>query len=162
MPSPSSNDNRNITRAVTYDSTGAVKASGWMVRFTRSGKSYQSFFGDHKHGGQRKSLAAARLDRDAQEPKFEKLARAVARERLQKLLAGGGKKVPGVRYVKKTIVKGKGKAKHELVYDVVVTQWLDDKGKRRTASFSCDKYGKRKAYEMACEAKASALKKRLK
>lgn len=157
----SSQDNRNITRAVTYDSTGAVKASGWMVRFTRAGKSYQSFFGDHKHGGQRKSLAAARADRDDQEPKFDKLARAAARERVHKLLASGGKKVPGVRYVKKTITRGKGASKHDLVYDVVVTQWIDEKGKRRTASFSCDKYGKRKAYEMACEAKANALKKRL-
>ncbi len=157
-----SSDNRNITRAVTLDSVGNVKASGWMVRFTRGGESYQSFFGDAKHGGQKKSLAAARLDRDKQEPKFERIRKTAERQRVAELLSPGKKKPRGVRYLTKRVERGVGKNKRTWTYLVAASHWLDETGKRHTASFSCDKYGKQKAYDMACAARATALKKRLK
>jgi hypothetical protein len=144
--------NRNITRAVTYDSAGNQSAAGWMVRFTRRGKNYQWFFGDYKHGGQRKSLAAARLLRDEQEAKLAKFAETPMERRSRKY-AGSKSRITGVTWAPKVITRG------EVSYEYLFARaaWTDFSGNRCTKSFSTGKYGKKKAWELACEAHAQGI-----
>jgi N-acyl-L-homoserine lactone synthetase len=54
-----SNDNYGISRIDTKTT------SGWEVRLQRNGTKYQRFFGDPKHGGYQRALAASKRYRDA-------------------------------------------------------------------------------------------------
>jgi hypothetical protein len=144
--------NRNVTRAVTYDGDGNQTAAGWMVRFTRRGKNYQWFFGDYKHGGQRKALAAARLLRDEQEEKLAKLVETPV-ERRSRRYAGSATGVTGVTWAPKVILRGK--KKYEYLF--ARAAWTDFDGNRCTKSFSTGKYGKKKAWDMAVEAHAKGI-----
>lgn len=147
---PKINPNRNITRAVVYDTDGKPKSSGWMVRFNRRGKSYQAFFGDSKHGGEKKSLAAARLDRDSKESKFKPLSAA---ERYSKPSSRNTSGTVGVRWTNRVVKKGK--KKYEFTF--AIATWSPAPGERRTATFSADKYGKEQAWKLASEARRKGL-----
>jgi hypothetical protein len=146
--------NRNITRAVSYDEDGNQRSAGWMVRFNRRGKSYQSFFGDSKHGGEKKSLAAARADRDAKEPKYRMSTPA---ERLAAMKRRNTSGVIGVRWAERTIKK----AKKTYTFLFATPAWTGVKGQRHTAAFSVLKYGKKEAWALACKARDKGVKERM-
>ena len=139
------NPDRHITRANYANSTG-----GYMVRFFRKGKSYQAYFSDGKHGGQKKALAAARLHRDEMEPKYKTLNPV---ERAKILPSHNTSGTVGVRWVDKVIVKGKKTYKFKFA----IASWSVE-GARHSCAFSVDKYGKEEAWKMAVKARAAGLK----
>lgn len=141
---------RHITRANYFDAKGNPAASGYMVRFQRRGKSYQAYFGDSKYGGQKKALAAARVHRDEMEPKFRTLTPL---ERAKILTASNTSGTVGVRWVEKTMTKGKKKYN----FTFASASWSVG-GARKSKSFSVDKYGKDKAWDLAVKARAAGLR----
>lgn len=148
MPKP--NPNKNISRAQTFGDDGKLKTGGWLVRFVRAGKSYQAYFGDSKHGGQRKALQAARAHRDEMAPKY---AQKAPSSRAVTPSARNSSGVVGVRWLTRKVKKGK-KA-YEFVF--ATAEWNPEPGVRKTAAFSAAKHGKKVAWEKACEARRKGL-----
>lgn len=147
---PKANPNRNISRAETFSDENKLKSGGWLVRFARAGKSYQAYFGDAKHGGQRKSLAAARAHRDEMAPKFVATAPSI---RSTKPSARNSSGVVGVRWLHRKVKHGK--KTYNFVF--ATAEWNPEPGVRKTAAFSAAKHGKKKAWELACEARRKGL-----
>ncbi len=141
---------RHITRANYLDVNGKPASGGFMVRFQRRGKNHQSYFGDLRYGGKKHALAAARAHRDQIEPKFRTLTPV---ERAKLLTASNTSGTVGVRWVTKEIVRGD--KKYSFLF--ACAAWSIN-GKRRSKSFSTEKYGKEKAWDLALKARKAGLK----
>ena len=144
------NQNKNISRAETFGENGKLKSGGWLVRFVRSGKGYQAYFGDSKHGGQRKALQAARAHRDEVAPKFMLKAPSTRSVTPSTRNTSG---VVGVRWLTRRVKKGK--KTYEFTF--ATAEWNPEPGVRKTAAFSAAKHGEKKAWELACEARRKGL-----
>jgi len=144
------NQNKNISRAETFGENGKLKSGGWLVRFVRAGKSYQAYFGDSKHGGQRKALQAARLHRDEMAPKYSQKAPST---RAVNPSARNSSGVVGVRWLTRRVKKGK--KTYEFIF--ATAEWNPEPGVRKTAAFSAAKHGEKKAWELACEARRKGI-----
>ncbi|MEM6910714.1 MAG: AP2 domain-containing protein [Verrucomicrobiota bacterium] len=142
---------RNITRIDSTVAEGKQEAHGYEVRIVRRGQSVHRFFADKKAGGKRKALEAARSFRDGAEAKLKPMSR---KEKANLLTSKNTSGVPGVRWTEKTIAKGK----KTYAYWFAVATWSPQKGVRKTASFSCDKYGEQKAWDMAVKARKAGVK----
>jgi hypothetical protein len=116
---------------------------GWYVRVHYNGKSMVKFFPDLKYEGKSKALAAAVDFRNEAEYKLKK-----PRTDLPVVL--NTKSNTGVTGVVKTVKRDykNGLVFVRNVYEVTCT---DIKGKVFRTCISIEKYGKKKAFEMACE-----------
>jgi hypothetical protein len=143
--------NRNISRIDIGSGKGDKQTHGYQVRLTRRGKSISKFFSDRKLGGKKKALEAARAFRDEQEAKLKPLSRLERAERLTKRNQSG---VPGVWFQEKRVRRGDG----IYFYKVAKATWCPEPGRRCTVSFSCNKHGDDKAWDLAVKARKKGLK----
>jgi hypothetical protein len=115
------------------------RGSGWMVRLTRQGRTRHKWFADGQHGGKLKAFQAARgyhAKLQATAPPPTPLAgRKTARNTSGKV---------GVRLEKKV----QSRNRRTYRYQSYVAFWTGADG-AETITFSCDKYGKRKAFQLA-------------
>lgn len=103
--------------------------SGYMVRFNRGGERTQTTFGAKAHGGWHKALKAAKKFRDSEEKRL-----------------GPAATTKGIRY------SNNKTGRPNLAYVKQYDCWraiFDGSTQRRTVSFSCGKWGKRKAKALA-------------
>ncbi|NNE91635.1 MAG: hypothetical protein HKN23_08310 [Verrucomicrobiales bacterium] len=122
------------------------KNHGFYVRITHKGKTQQKYFPDKSCGSKTKALKAAREYRDGLVAKLPKYKQAAAARKKRKIKRSG---VVGVTHVVSQSAKGK-------VYEYWQAAWVDKTGKRKTAKFSIDRYGNKKALEMAKKARKEA------
>ena len=132
--------NRNITRV------DRATSGGYLVRLTRRGKQTSKFFGDKDCGGKKKALTAAKKFRDDME---KKLKGYTAKELSKKLRSNNTSGVVGVRLVEEIDKRWPS----QPTYKYWVAQWSPEKGVRKTARFSVEKYGDEQAYKMAVKAR---------
>ena len=108
------------------------------------------YFSDQLHGGKLKSLRAAKEYRD--ELEAETPAMNVA-QRSRTPSSRNQSGVVGVRLHQQADRRGD----YEYAYWYWVAQWTDGHGRRRTRSFSCNKYGEAEAYRLACVARRQGV-----
>lgn len=144
MASKAKKPNRNISRV----ETGAT--CGYQVRLKRGSQSWSKLFSDGVWGGKRRALAAAREYRDELEEQTKHLA-----SRKSAALKNKGRtetKRAGVRFVvqyEPESAKG--------YYEYYVAQWSPEPGTRKTKRFSVNKYGKRRALQLAIAAREQGV-----
>lgn len=119
---------------------------GWEVRIQRRGKKYEKFFADGRHGGRRAALQAAKLYRDELE---KKLRRYTVKELAKNPSVRNRSGIVGVRRA----LQIEETDEYIYTYTFWIAQWTDGKGKRKTRSFSVDKYGEDEAYRRAIQAR---------
>lgn len=136
---------RNISR-VDASPDRTTKTAGWEVRLQRNRVKHTRFFADSTYGGKLAALREAKLYRDDVESSFTKMNVAEKSESPSVRNQSG---VVGVRRHQQKDRCG------EFVYHywVWVAQWTDGRGRRRTRSFSVQKYGEDEAFRLACEAR---------
>lgn len=146
---PRKNPRRNITRIEMYSSNGKPHG-GWEVRIQRRGRKYEKFFADGQHGGRRAALQAAKIFRDDME------------ERLRPYTVKELARIPSVR--NKSGIVGVRRAvqveetdEYVYTYAFWIAQWTDGKGKRKTRSFSVEKYGEDEACRRALQARTRGV-----
>lgn len=134
------NPNRNLTR-VQRETSG-----GYMVRMMRKGTLHADYFSDIEYGSQRKALQAAKKFRDELEKKLKSFT---AKQKAKRERSNNTSGVVGVRYVEETDARWDS----QPVYGYWVAQWSPEKGVRKTARFSVEKYGDDEAYRLAVKAR---------
>ena len=112
---------------------------GWQVRIRRQGQQHTKFFSDDRFGGGEGALKESLRYRDAlletlPEPDDPSLRSAESRSRTG---------VIGLNFCMKDDGSGKQKPYIQL-------SWLTDDGTRKSASYSVDKWGLRRALWNAC------------
>lgn len=112
---------------------------GWQVRIRRSGVQHTKFFSDDKHGGSAKALLASIVYRDELMPTLPEADDPTIKSAQARSKTG----VVGLSFCTKDDGSGTQKPYVQL-------SWTGDNRKRRTASFSVDKWGLRKAIWNAC------------
>jgi hypothetical protein len=116
----------------------------WAVHFRRRGKLYYKRFYEPRYGGSQNALQAAISWRDRQLVKAEALT---FREVNQQKRSNNRSGVPGVHFLKtERQPRGIWQAKIKL-----------PTGKKITRTFSVRKFGSRKAFELAVEARREML-----
>ena len=136
---------RNITR-IDAGSTHA-----WEVRIMRRGEQYAKTFTDRQLGGKARALAAARKYRDQM---LRKLTGYSREELLTKASSRNTSGYPGVRKLETNVRKGK------WIYSYAFWEasWTPRPGgKRVKRRFSVQKYGDKKAKQLAIEARRKGL-----
>ena len=116
----------------------------------RRGKKYEKFFADRQCGGTRAALQAAKAYRDELEKKLKPYS---VRELAKKPSVRNSSGIVGVR-------KGyqiEESDEYVYTYTFWIAQWTDGKGKRKTRSFSVDKYGEEEAYRLAVQARTRGV-----
>ncbi len=142
---PRKNPRRNITRIEQYSKSG-TEHSGWEVRIQRRGKRVEKFFADNLLHGKRGALQAAKEFRDQMELEMRPYSvKELAKSPSVRNRSG----VVGVRRSVQKDVRGD----YEFTYFFWVAQWIDGKGRRRTRSFSVDRYGEDEAFRLALQAR---------
>lgn len=140
---PRKNPRRNISRIEPYAERGNHHG-GWEVRMQRQGRKYSKFFSDGMCGGKRKALRLAQQYRDELESRLRPWSVKKLAEK------------PSVRNTSGTVGVRKGfqaitSNGYEYRYEFWIAQWIDGRGRRRTRSFSINKYGNQTAWEMAMD-----------
>ena len=122
----------------------ALNAWCWRVSFRRRGKPYAKQFFDLKHGGTKKALRAAIKWRDAQLGRLDALTLLeFHRQRRSNNVSG----VPGVHF-HKTRRQPSGFWQASIRFH---------DGKRMAKTFSVLKFGRRKAFRLAVDARSELL-----
>ena len=127
-----------VERGITRYDIEDQGTYGFMVRISREGNHINEFFSDKNNGGKRKALESARK-------RYRQLKRKLPPPQTTK----------GVRTRRnRSGVVGVHLAKCESVYgeeySSYCASWKTTNGKRSNLSFSFKKYGKKKAWELAC------------
>ncbi|HMO13729.1 MAG TPA: AP2/ERF family transcription factor [Pirellulaceae bacterium] len=136
---------RNISRVETLSSAGNFNC-GWQVRLQRRGQRFDRYFADSLYNGKRAALSAAKAYRDY----LLKVTRSfTVKELAQYPSIRNNSGVVGVRSATQVEYRGG----YEFTYHFWVAQWTDADGRRRTRSFSCDKYGEDEAFRLAVQAR---------
>ncbi len=143
------NPRRNITRINMFSAAG-VGHGGWEVRIQRRGRKHEKFFADRQYGGRRAALQAAKLFRDELEASLRPYS---VKELAKKPSARNKSGVVGVRRT----LQVEETEEYIYTYAFWVAQWTDGKGKRKTRSFSIDKYGEEEAFQKAIQARTRGV-----
>lgn len=146
---PRKNPRRNITRIEQVSTTGKPYG-GWEVRMQRRRKKHEKFFADGKCGGKRAALQAAKAYRDQLE---ENLARLSVQELSESPSARNRSGIVGVRRA----TQKEETDEFLYTYHFWIAQWTDGKGKRKTRSFSVEKFGEEEAFRRALEARTKGV-----
>ena len=144
--------NQNITRIETRGAEGRRPIRGWEVRIYRRGERFNQFFSDSAHGGRSRALDEARKVRDKMEKKLKPWTR---RDLAEKITARNTSGHRGIR-LRKTNIKVGEKV---YSYDHVEASWSPEPGKVVKKSFSVEKLGQEKAWQMAIECRQKAIAK---
>ena len=130
-----------VERGITRYDIEEQGTYGFMMRISRSGDHINEFFSDKNHGGKRKALTAARaryqILKDSLPP--PKTTKGIKTARNQSGIVGVHLAVCESIYGEK--------------YSSYCASWKTKDGKRNKLSFSFKKYGKQKAWELACLAR---------
>lgn len=145
------NPRRNISRIETPSAANEVNG-GWEVRMQRQRSKYSRFFADSVYGGKLAALREAKSYRDELELTLSKMTVE------QKSFTPSVRNQSGVVGVRRHRQKDRH-GDFEYHYWVWVAQWTDGHGRRRTRSFSVEKYGESEAFRLACEARESGISK---
>lgn len=151
---PRKKPRRNISRidpAQSGRTEGAGDRGGWLVRIQRRGKQYSRFFADSTLGGNRAALVSAKAWRDALELTLEPHSVETLSQTPSIRNQSG---TVGVRRARKATERNG----YEFIYEVWVAQWIDGHGKRRTRSFSIEKYGNAEARKLAEDARLKGIR----
>jgi hypothetical protein len=128
---------------------------GWYVRVRQNGKVKSKFFSDQKHGGIAKALMKARRHYKQEVQKI-----------FSRTLGEAPKQIPNRVLVTKnknnnTGVIGVQKIEREnpggSIYRAYRVCWTEKSGAAKTKFFSIDKYGDKKAFELACQFRKEKL-----
>ncbi len=130
-----------VERGITRYDIEEQGTYGFMMRISRNGNHINEFFSDKNSGGKRKALEAARK-------RYKKLKAKLPPPKTTK----------GIKTARnRTGVVGVHLAVCESVYGEMYSSycasWKTGTGGRSKLSFSFKKYGKRKAWELACLAR---------
>ena len=123
-----------------------------MVRVSRKGKMHNRFFSDKECGGKRKALALARKHH---EELVKKLPPPSTSKDVISVRNTSGR--VGVH-----LAVNPSESWSDVHYSSYVASWKSDDGQRRKISFSVEKYGKRKAMELAVIAREKGITDRAK
>ncbi len=141
--------NRYITR-VDYH-----RGHYWYVRFQMYG--IQEIFSDGVYGGKRKSYAAAVAYRDKMEKKLPYYKARLTAYHFKTTNSKNNTDVIGVTYHRRKRYSRYGDHVNGPYWEeVYVVKWSEN-GHHRNRSFSVKKWGKRKAYELACAARKKGV-----
>ena len=143
------NPRRNISR-IDMSSASGSQHGGWEVRMQRRGKKFGKFFADGQFGGRRASLNAAKAYRDSLE---SRLAGYSVKELARRPSARNTSGIVGVRRA----VQVEENEDYVYTYAFWIAQWIDGKGKRKTRSFSIEKYGEEDAFQRAVAARTNGV-----
>ncbi|PIE59809.1 MAG: hypothetical protein CSA32_01920 [Desulfobulbus propionicus] len=105
---------------------------GWAVRFHYNRKAYQKFFNDSKYGGENLALLAAISW-------LKDTRRKLGIPETSLPVVGASRSNTGVRGVSFSEKSNR-----------YFASWTDARGKLSTVSFSVKRYGKKKAFKLAC------------
>lgn len=134
---------KGITR-IEYE---GVATRGWMVRLRRAEVRNQKFFGDRTYGGKAKALKAAK---DCYE---EWLAAAPPIKTTRgQVTARNSSGVVGVHLVRN--LDSRWANAESFGY---CASWITEDGQRQKLSFAWTRYGKKKAWELACLARENQM-----
>ena len=130
-----------VERGITRYDIEEQGTYGYMMRISRAGEHINEFFSDKNHKGKRKALEAARK-------RYAQLKRKLPPPKTTK----------GIRTARNTSgVVGVHLAVCESAsgdrYSSFCASWKTKEGERGKISFSFKKYGKKKAWELACLAR---------
>lgn len=128
------------------------RTHSWLVTIQRRGRIYHRHFTDRVHGGKRQALKAARAYRD----RLTSELRPLTRQELCAIRKKNNRS--GISGVTRIDVMEKGR--DDRVYRRIYwdAQWPIDNGKARHRKFSVKKYGEKRAFELACKARRTALR----
>lgn len=138
VEAPSGASHRYITRLDFPDK----QMVGWLVRFTRDGQSYRSYFSDANQGGYQAALDAAITWRNTRLEEVERDPSA------PNPIAESKHSNTGIRGIRRR-VEGLG-----TFYEA---QWTGLDGKRKSRSFSIAVYGEQGAKERAIAARIAGM-----
>lgn len=141
---PEGDPNFGITR---IDDDGG-STHGWQVRVQRRGVKRSRFFSDRRHGGRRQALLKAREHRDQLLEKMPPFSRKTRARRKTSRNASG---VVGVSLVTTS-------GKYGLRYEFWQATWSPRLGERKRVKFSIGKYGDKKAFRLARDARRDGLR----
>lgn len=125
----------------------AAGTHGWQVRMQRRGVKYGKFFADRRFGGFHGSYEAARQWRNSVLVTLE-LEESQARICRQSTRNSSG--VVGVSKVSVTASNGE-------TYHFWQATWCPTPGERRCVKFSIKRFGERKAFSLAVEARREGI-----
>lgn len=112
-----------------------------MVRIARQGSRHQKFFSDMKYGGKKSALAAAVAQHDAWS--LELPQRLSTKDRLTSRNQTGRVGV--------YLAVSRDSADED--YEAFCASWTDTEGRRHKMNFSLQRYGKKRAWQLACLAR---------
>ncbi|MEM9941481.1 MAG: hypothetical protein AAF939_07805 [Planctomycetota bacterium] len=132
---------KSVEKGITRYDIEEQGTYGYMMRISREGKHYNEFYSDKKFKGKRKALTAARK-------RYEELTKLLPPPKTTKGIQTKRNRsgVVGVHLAVCESVYGEK-------YQSFCASWKTDGGERGKVSFSFKKYGKKKAWEMACLAR---------
>lgn len=130
-----------VQRGITRYDKDVNLANGYMVRVTRDGHTHSRFFSDTRWGGKRKALRAARAG-------YEEMVAELPEAKTTK-----GVKTARNRSGQVGVHLAESESSNGELYQAYCASWPGPRGRRRKISFSFKKYGKRKAYRLACLAR---------
>ena len=133
---------KNIMR-FDYPETGY---KGWRLSVTRAGTDLVKYFSDREYGSSKKAYEAA----DKARGKVQRMLKKVP----ERVAITGKPAAKGIRGVHRAHTIGRKGDKQRPAW---VATWTED-GKRRTRKFPVDKYGERKAKQLAIGARKHAEK----
>ena len=130
-----------VERGITRYDIEEQGTYGFMVRISRGGKHVNDFFSDKKYEGKKKALTAARK-------RYQELNSSLPKPRTTKGIKTGRNRsgVVGVHLAICESIYGEK-------YSSYCASWKTKAGKRSKLSFSFKKYGKKKAFKLACLAR---------
>lgn len=115
---------------------------GWQVRLQRRGVKYAKYFSDRLHGGSRGAFMYAKQWRD-------RLLRRLESEESVRICRHSTRNSSGVVGVSKVTVVAPNGAKYQFWQ----ATWSPESGQRRCVKFSVRRYGDRRAFELAVDAR---------
>ncbi len=134
---------KRIEKGITRFDVHEQNTYGYMVRITRKGKTTSQFFSDKLNGGKRKALVAAR-------DHYQKLVNELPPISTTK----------GIKSARNTsgavgvhLASTPSQTWSDVEYQAYVASWRSGEGARCKISFSLEKYGKKKAFDLACIAR---------
>jgi hypothetical protein len=132
---------KRIAPGITRFDIEERRTHGYMVRMARQGIRHQKFFSDLKYGGKAKALGSAR-----------KLYEQWTKELPQRVSAED-RLTDRNRTGRVGVYLAVSRESGGQSYDAYCASWTDDRGRRHKISFSLQRYGKRKAWQLACLAR---------
>lgn len=132
--------NKDTSKGISRIDSGSTH--GWFVRGYRNGKTYSKLFSDKKCGGKRKALWSAQEYREQLVSDLDKIPQ---KPRGRRVVYEDSRNKTGVLGVCRTTKK----STLGNVSECYSVSWRPEPGVQRCTSFSINKYGEKKAFQLA-------------